>query len=193
MDYLTPYNFFCRVAIALAMSPAVVSCASPPSSQPGAPKFVAPAQPPSGKARLYVFRPGFSDSFKRETPTLTVNGLDISALPHESYIELDLPPGRYAASLKPGRFDAKQWSSMTSFTLDTGKIYFLAIWMNFSTERGVSWVALPGGPVPLLPISSNSVRADGPRYEFVPEDQALPVLVGLPVVQMSAPTVVPQR
>jgi hypothetical protein len=127
-------------------------------------------------ARLYVFRPPFESHLKREAPMLLIGTQEVAAIAHESFTAVSLLPGRHTLSLRPGTMELAKWNKVIELTAEPGKTYFLAVWMNIGSERGVSFIPVPGA---VVPIQGTTIRALGVLHEFVTETQATGALNGL--------------
>ena len=143
---------------------------------------------PAGQSRIYLFRPAFSfTERKQDTPTCTIDGSQALALAHGTFTSLPLPPGRHVLSLFPGDRDAPLWRSEFEFNVDTGRVYFVAVWVDLEIreQRQVMLMPLsPGGlvfiPIPLPPARTTriTVNAGRVRIEVVSEDDAKVALYG---------------
>ena len=151
-----------------------------------------------GYARLYVFRPAFTDEKRNEVPSLALNGAPAFRVAHESFSHISLKPGSYVGTLHPGEGQSSLWGGSTRFSVEANRTYYLAVWMETTGESvpSMMMLPLPGLPVPVLPVpmpSSKTIqRAAGARIELVPHEQALPVIQELRYVTPASPPPKPE-
>ena len=197
-----------RLAVFVAMLAGVCGCASTPSPtvvrhcpdpDPSNTRkcFVQPESAPPGKARLYVFRPDFSEQRQQDRPLLTIDDAFEISLPLRSYSFVDLPMGHHTYRLTPGPADAPIWDMQGAFEISADGPFYLAAWnTDISTEQspdyasygkdlavattiGVLTATLTGGfaffPAPTM-HSKATEGATEARMELIAEDQALQFL-----------------
>ena len=137
----------------------------------------ADAQPPHpGYARLYIFRPGFSEKSSSDAPLVTIDGQPSFSLANESYSTVSLKGGSHNIRLMPQNFDSAIWQTETEIKVKTGEVHFLAIWNNTEYRKTIGFILLPGSALPVLPLPTESLRNKNIRFETVSESDALPVI-----------------
>ena len=165
----------CVIAFAIMLT----GCAT---TSINSPSFVDIQPPTSGFARLYIFRPGFSQLSRGESPTLLINEKEVGRLSNESYVSLMYRPGAYKISLRPNFLESSVWDASTQISLEPDKTYFLAIWNNTESTKGIGFVPVLGKNPILLALPADSARNTNIRFEFVQEHDAVPVLNGMSLI-----------
>jgi len=173
-----------RILFALIASTVLMGCTSAPIVD--GPLFQALEPPPDGYARVYLFRPGFSQVSVGDTPALSINKNEVANLIYESYLSLALAPGTHTISLKPTLVDSSVWNVDYEFSVEAGRTYFVAVWNSVNADGGrpvwIPVLPIPGTPILLMRegrIGGNT----GIRVESVAEGDALPVLRELRLVK----------
>lgn len=155
--------------------------------------FVEPEKAPAGQARLYIFRPDFSELNQQDRPLLTIDGSVEIRLPLRSYSYVDLGMGHHTYRLTPGAGDSTIWNLDGAFDISADGPFYLAVWnadvstakspdyveygkdVAVATAIGVATAALTGGfaffPVPTLHTAVD--KTSEARMELITEDQAL--------------------
>ena len=197
-----------RLAVFIAMIAGMCGCATTPTSTvvrhcpdygPSNTRqcFVQPESAPPGKARLYVFRPDFSEQRQQDRPLLTIDDSFGISLPLRSYSFVDLPMGHHTYRLTPGPADAAIWDLQGAFEISADGPFYLAVWntdiageqssdyaaygkdLAVSTAIGVLTAALSGGfaffPTPTMHSKSTGMTTEA-RMELIAADQALQFL-----------------
>jgi hypothetical protein len=130
-----------------------------------------------GQARLYVFRPYFSDLLVRERPTLLINGEPKSLLGYDQYDSYALPPGEHIVSLQPSNSESTIWQSRHAVQVEAGKTYFLALWNANDSDARSELTFIPiGRSVMPMPISVGGLKSVAVRYEVLSYEQAVEAL-----------------
>lgn len=139
--------------------------------------FVGVEAPPAGFARVYVFRPDFTDVLVEERPTLIVNGQERCLLAIGQYDSALLPPGQHRVSLAPGNGESDTWKSEYLLTLSPDSVSFLAIWNKVDSyfRSELALIPIKGAIFP-MPMNVAGSKSVGVRYELVPQDEALTAL-----------------
>jgi hypothetical protein len=155
-------------------------CSSTP--QLTGPRFEAVERPNPGLARLYLFRPGFTEQLAKESPWVAVADTQIVQLAHEGFTSITLRPGKYEIAIRPAPGQSDLWKVSAEITAEPDKTYFVAVWMDQSGFAAPSMFFVPVGGFP-VPIRTNSFRtiqrASAARMELVSQEQAVPVLQDL--------------
>jgi hypothetical protein len=164
----------------------LLGCASP--SQQGGPIFSGLESPAPGMARLYIFRPLFDESLKREAPLLHIDSSPIVQLAHGSFTHVSLPPGKHLLELKAGTTERAAWNKSIEVTVTASMTYFLAMWMNMDAARSIMFIPIAGA---VAPVATMVARPTGVLHEFVSEAQAIDAMSGLfyvPPMSMANPS-----
>lgn len=166
-----------HLCFALLFSAVLMGCTTAPTVE--GPSFRALEPPPDGSARVYLFRPGFSQVSRRDAPALFINNIEVANLSYDSYVPLAFGPGTHAISLKPTLMDSSVWNVDYEFSVEAGRTYFVAVWNTVDARGGIP-VMVPILPIPgthLLLVQEGRIGGNtGVRIEFVAEGEALPVL-----------------
>lgn len=134
--------------------------------------------PPVGYARLYIFRPDFSDVSRDENPTVTIDGIEVLQLAHKTYTSILLRPGAYEIATAPGAGEAGFWNGKLRISVELDRKHYLAIWNEVQVGAGSLSAITPY--LGLLGVAmDNSVRSTAVRFEIVTEADALPVMKDL--------------
>jgi len=173
-------SFFVLIALS-----ALAGCAAAPTVD--GPIFRALEPPADGYARVYLFRPGFSQVSRGDTPTLLIDNIEVGNVLYESYLPFAFGPGTHRLSLKPTLLDSSIWKVDYEFSVQAGRTYYLAVWNTVTAEGGIP-VRIPVLPIPgtYLFFMQDAGRIGGNtgvRIEFVAEEEALPVIRELRLVK----------
>lgn len=166
-----------RSLAVLACTSFFLGCVSAPTID--GPLFRSLEPPDDGHARVYLFRPGFSQVSRGDSPAILIDEVEVGKLLYEGYLPLSFGPGAHRISLKPAFIDSSVWNVEYAFSVDAGHTYFLAVWNTVNAEGGRP-VWIPVLPIPganLFLVYEGRIGGNtGVRLEFVPEGDALPVL-----------------
>ena len=160
-----------RILIASLPAVLVAGCSTAPPQQ--GQKFVGLAEPESGRGRLYVLRPPFENQLRGESPALAIDGRVVALLEDNSAVSLSLEPGPRTISLTPGTLESGRWNKSVPLTVESGKTYFLALWLSVASNRSLTLIPIPGA---VLPIGGTTISAQGVNHEFVAREQAMEFL-----------------
>jgi len=150
--------------------------AAPPSvASESPPHFESPEK---GYARLYVFRPGFSEDLREESPVVMVNGSAAFQLPYKSYSSLMLKPGAHEISTRPNTEESEIWNGRIKMSLDEDRVYFLAVWNDTTFGAGSLGAVTPYLGL-LGVLMDQTERSMGVRFELVTEKDAAASLKGM--------------
>jgi hypothetical protein len=146
-------------------------------------------------ARLYVFRPDFSNLWTKDQPVLTIDDSLETVVSRLTYSRFDLPMGHHTFRLAPASKDSKVWDLQGAFEVSEEGLFYLAIWntdpspwtngasgsygkdLATATTVGVLTAAITGGfaiiPMRPLAITRSGKNPGVARFELIREDQAL--------------------
>jgi len=131
--------------------------------------------PPKGYARLYVFRPGFSDVSRNDNPILSVNGVPTAELAYETFTSLIMDPGTHEVSTTPNAGESDAWNGSFRISVGADETYFLAVWNDIRVGAGSL-----SGVTPYLgllgAVIDHSASSTAVRFEVVNEKDAASVL-----------------
>jgi hypothetical protein len=128
-------------------------------------------------ARLYVFRPDFTEHLIEQRPTLLVNGNKRCLLAIGQFDTMLLPPGSHKVALEPGPGESALWRSEYLLTLAPDSVSFLAVWNRVESSLHEAWIVVPVAGL-FVPQKMNYDHSTtlGVRYEQVAQDDALAAL-----------------
>jgi len=133
--------FFALLLIAALL--ALSGCAAPDHTD--RPDFVSSQAPAPGLARMYIFRPAFTDQpFYSHAPVLRANGQPLAAFPTGKYISVQLQPGLHAFTLEPGAGGSALWRASFRVKAEAGQTLYLGFWMGRGFERAPAAVEALG-------------------------------------------------
>ena len=165
-------------AVSMTIVVLAMGCTVPPQVIYGE-RFERPVRASTGFARLYVFRPEFSERNRADEPVLIIDGNLTSVLSIDSYADLELSPGSHKVSVRPGPFSSSIWDGEIVVALAPESVSFLAVWNTTEPVTGYSNIFMPG-PLPLLvpvmPVVRS--RSSGVALELVQEGDAVPHMKG---------------
>ena len=128
--------------------------------------------PPAGYARLYIFRPDFSEVSRDDSPVVTIDGTEILQLAHKSYTSVVLRPGAHDVVTTPGTGEPEFWNSKSRISVEADKTHYLAVWNEVQVGAGEL-----GSITPYLGLlgaaMDNSARSTSVRFEMVSKTDAL--------------------
>jgi hypothetical protein len=165
-------------AVSMTIAVLAMGCAVSPQVIYGEP-FEHPARASKSFARLYVFRPDFSERNRADEPVLIIDGNLTSVLSVDSYADLELSPGSHTVSVKPGPFSSSIWNGEIVVSLEPDSVSFLAVWNTTESVAGYANIFIPGPSpllVPVVPVVSS--RSSGVALELVKEGDAMPHMKG---------------
>lgn len=165
---------YLRVFVVALLANALVGCVTTPP--PIAPDFVGLEAPAPGTARVYVFRPPFTSISRSDSPAVQLDGIDLFALEHGSYMPLQVSPGRHRLSLRPSKNEAALWLADYAFAVESDQTYFMAIWNQTESRSGTELIPVMGRVPFVVPLPQTTIRNKALRIEFVREEDALPML-----------------
>ena len=139
------------------------------------PSFTAPTPPLVGAARVYILRPAFNEVSKRDSPSLLVDGNAVAELSFDSFIDLNMRPGKYTLQLQPRALQSSIWNGSWSLNVEADNIYYLAIWNDVAQETGVVFRVIDAKPFIIPWIGERTVNKSL-RFEAVSPADALPVM-----------------
>jgi hypothetical protein len=172
-----------RVATSFLALVLLAACAAPPKPQQVlGQKFSEIERPPIGKARLYIFRPGFNGQLADEPPLILVNDHQVTRLWRDGFTSVVIAPTTLRVAVRPAAGESDRWNANAEFVAEANKTYFAAAWMDEagSSVEGMAFLPLRGAVLPVLTRRGGTVlKASATRLELVTEDQAVPVLKDL--------------
>jgi len=128
--------------------------------------------PPAGYARLYVFRPDFSDVSREDSPVLMIDGTEVVKLAHKAYTSVVLRPGSHELATAPSVGEAGFWNGKLQISVQADTRHFVAVWNDFQVGAGSLSSITPY--LGLLGVAmDSSVRSTAVRFELINEDDAL--------------------
>jgi hypothetical protein len=150
-----------------------------------APTFIAPKPPIEGAARVYVLRPAFNEISKRDTPDLLVDGKVAAELSFDSFVDLNLRPGKYQLQLRSGSFESSIWSGSWALKVEADRTYFLAIWNEVTQDTGLVFLHASNKPFVIPWIGEVTVNK-ALRYEVVSPVDAVPLMTYMKAIKPNA-------
>ena len=118
-------------AVIVACTLVLFGCAPQPRTVTPTSNFQR-AEPPPGKARIYVLRK-VSVPLEDEAPELTIDGGSAFELGHGIYTSVVLPPAQHHLLIAPKPSESPLWAAELTFKVDANRIYFIAIWFDTET------------------------------------------------------------
>lgn len=149
------------------------------------PTFTASVPPLVGMARVYVLRPAFNGVSKRDSPSLLIDGNTVAELSFDSFIDLNMRPGKYKLQLQPGTLQSSIWSGSWSLNVEADKTYYLAIWNDVAQDTGLIFLSANAKPF-LIPWIGEVTVNKALRYEVITPTDALPVMTYMNPVKPNA-------
>jgi hypothetical protein len=143
--------------------------------------FSSPRNPPAGYSRIYIFRPDFSSMGQYDSPVLWLNNKEVAKLDYKSYIDVLVRAGPIDFSLKPSMFASASWGINGTVDARDGHKSYLAIWTagEGGSNNGMGFIPVFGGPLPLMPVPTQTAVKMRVLYEVVDEASALEAIQGL--------------
>jgi hypothetical protein len=162
-----------RWAVTLLVCATLASCASH-DLKPGE-QFTGVEAPEPGHARLYVFRPDFDSTFKRNVPNVLLNGHFVSTLPFKSFTTFLIRTGKQQVTLEPRFREPNVWRGAFEIQSTEGQVYFVAVWDR--PDHLPPLVPLLQGIEVLMPIfavvSTPRIGGHSLQIEMVSQSDAL--------------------
>jgi len=149
------------------------------------PTFTGPTAPLDGAARMYVLRPAFTEVSKHDSPSLLVDGKKIAELSYDSFIDLNMRPGKYKLQLQSGALESSIWDGSWSLNVMANETYYLAIWNDVAQDSGLIFLSTTSKPF-LIPWIGEVTVNKALRYEVVSPVGALPVMTYMNPVKPNA-------
>jgi hypothetical protein len=149
------------------------------------PTFIAPKPPIEGAARVYVLRPPFNEISKRDTPDLLIDGKVAAELSFDSFVDLNLRPGKYQLQLRAGSFESSIWSGSWALKVEANRTYFLSIWNEVTQDTGLVFLHASNKPFVIPWIGEVTVNK-ALRYEVVSPVDAVPLMTYMKTIKPNA-------
>jgi len=132
--------------------------------------------PKPGLAKVYLFRPAFSEVSRGDSPKVQIDENVHFRLSYGSYVPLDMTPGKHEIAFSHNFSESYVWDASFAFSVEKDTTYFLAVWNEVNYGKRISFNFV-SGPYPfILPLQSVEGRDVALRFELVPKEDALPIL-----------------
>lgn len=170
------------------------SLAKPCQSIPGAICFKHPENPAGEAARIYVFRPNFTNMGLSDSPRIHFDKQYEVVLPVLKYSTFNVGLGHHDFTMSSSPGDKYQWNVAGSINIDKPGVYYMAVW-NSRIPTGASpkgtkpYYLVNVGPYPTVsyynppPPLYKGPYGSKPNIEFISESDALDVLYTCELVQ----------